>query len=362
MNGDEAIGLIIGGGFVMLFLAFVFGFWVSCIFGFLLFYICPPPSESPARAIVVVIIALIGLKIKSDIAKEKEIAKRKAEEEKEALRQRNMVYYTRLNRLRKTPYSEYTKDDVEFLAEEKPTRDMKRVLFKKILAAGNMNAAGLYLDSIEPFDWRDNPEPLIAQCDEVNAICESARMYYLKGKALERIRRRAEAVAAYKRAMEVDRATTVNEAKLKDYELEGVAKDIRRLEKALARESIERDGNYTLVKTGLDYENFVLGAIRRAGYECENTPTNDQGVDLVATLKNGWRLAVQCKFLGQHVSNSAVQEVVAGMRLYRCKFACVVSKSGYTKSAEKLAEANQVGLLHHGEIADYMARLDERRA
>ena len=89
------------------------------------------------------------------------------------------------------------------------------------------------------------------------------------------------------------------------------------------------------------------------------TPPTDQGVDIVVSLSSS-KIAVQCKFLSQPVSNSAVQEVVAGKVLYKCKYACVVSKCGYTQSAKKLAYANHVRLLSHDELPGYLAEVNRQ--
>ena len=121
---------------------------------------------------------------------------------------------------------------------------------------------------------------------------------------------------------------------------------------------IESEDGYGFVSTGLQYEQFVVGIIKRAGYACETTPATDQGVDIVVTTKHT-RIAVQCKFYSEPVSNSAVQEVVAGKALYKCNFACVVSNSTYTSSAKVLAKVNGVRLLHHGDIVNYLHEIDK---
>ena len=50
------------------------------------------------------------------------------------------------------------------------------------------------------------------------------------------------------------------------------------------------------------------------------------------------------------VGNSAVQEVVAGIGYYGANVGVVISNAGYTNSAKKLAEANNIKLIHHSEI------------
>ena len=122
-------------------------------------------------------------------------------------------------------------------------------------------------------------------------------------------------------------------------------------------DKIESEAGYNLVTTGIQYEQFVAGVIKRAGFSCEMTPVTDQGVDIVVLTKHS-RVAVQCKYYSEPVSNSAVQEVVAGKALYKCNYACVVSNSTFTSSAKVLAKANGVRLLHHGDVIKYLSEIN----
>lgn len=111
------------------------------------------------------------------------------------------------------------------------------------------------------------------------------------------------------------------------------------------------------VKTGLQYEEFIERTILSANFKCNKTSiSNDQGVDIIVSLKK-IKVAIQCKFYKNKVSNSAVQEVVAGQKYYKCKKACVVSPVPYTIGAQKLAKANNVTLLHHSDLIDWLHKL-----
>lgn len=91
---------------------------------------------------------------------------------------------------------------------------------------------------------------------------------------------------------------------------------------------------------GIDFEKYVARVFQHLGYETEETPkSGDQGVDLVV-IYGTKRIAIQIKGYYNSVDNSAVQEVVAGMRFYRCSQSCVVTNSRFTKSALDLAAAN----------------------
>jgi restriction system protein len=61
-------------------------------------------------------------------------------------------------------------------------------------------------------------------------------------------------------------------------------------------------------------------------------------------------LVAQCKKYSKPVGNKAVQEVVAGMKYYGANKGAVISTSGFTPSARKLASANNIALIHHSEI------------
>jgi HJR/Mrr/RecB family endonuclease len=73
--------------------------------------------------------------------------------------------------------------------------------------------------------------------------------------------------------------------------------------------------------------------------------SGDYGVDVTARKGLFRKYAVQCKYYSSPVGVSAVQEVVAGMRVYNCNRCMVVTNNVFTKPAQKLAEENDVILL-----------------
>lgn len=98
--------------------------------------------------------------------------------------------------------------------------------------------------------------------------------------------------------------------------------------------------------TGHDYEYVVANYLRRHGYSGVTVTqgSGDYGVDVVAK-KAGVRYAVQCKHYSKPVGQEAVREAVAGMAMYRCQRAMVVTNSTFTRAAEDLARINGVILL-----------------
>jgi restriction system protein len=100
-----------------------------------------------------------------------------------------------------------------------------------------------------------------------------------------------------------------------------------------------------------EYEHFCAGQFKSSGWEEAEATTgsNDQGVDVTAKRGSEF-LVAQCKKYSKPVGNKAVQEVVAGMKYYGANKGAVISTSGFTPSARKLASANNIALIHHSEI------------
>ncbi len=105
-------------------------------------------------------------------------------------------------------------------------------------------------------------------------------------------------------------------------------------------------------KKGIIFENNCMEILKNNGWKVKETPnTGDQGVDLIASIDN-LRICIQCKNHKKPVGNNAVQEISAGKLYWKGTHAVLVSKSGYTKSAQKLAKANKVKLLNDFELKD----------
>ena len=96
---------------------------------------------------------------------------------------------------------------------------------------------------------------------------------------------------------------------------------------------------------GIAFENQCMKILIAKGWRVEETPkSGDQGIDLIASIEK-YRLCIQCKDHKKPIGNKAVQEVSAGKKYWNGTHAILVSQSGYTKSAYKLAEANNVLLI-----------------
>lgn len=95
---------------------------------------------------------------------------------------------------------------------------------------------------------------------------------------------------------------------------------------------------------GYEFENFVAEMFSKMGYSTTVTKSSgDQGIDVIAE-KNGNKTGIQAKCYTNTVSNSAIQEVVAGIHYYNLSKAIVVTNNFFTNSAIELANANNVVL------------------
>lgn len=109
---------------------------------------------------------------------------------------------------------------------------------------------------------------------------------------------------------------------------------------------------------GIDFEHWVGDQLKIFGWETEVTqPGSDQGIDIVADYK-GTRVGIQCKRFNSNVGNKAVQEAYAAKRLFGLDRVAVITTAGYTKSAEELGKANNVGLYTVEDIANLAELLD----
>jgi hypothetical protein len=92
---------------------------------------------------------------------------------------------------------------------------------------------------------------------------------------------------------------------------------------------------------GYAFERFIGLIFFLMGYAIEITPkSRDQGVDIIAS-RGDRRIAIQCKRFakGALVSNSAIQEVFAGMSYYKCTDGLLVTTSSLTPHAQELADS-----------------------
>lgn len=96
--------------------------------------------------------------------------------------------------------------------------------------------------------------------------------------------------------------------------------------------------------TGLQFEDTIAELFKTLGYTVTCTKaTGDQGIDIVVE-RQGIRIGIQTKCYSSSVSNSAIQEVVAGLKHYNLDKGIVVTNNYFTKSAQDLAKSNDIVL------------------
>lgn len=110
----------------------------------------------------------------------------------------------------------------------------------------------------------------------------------------------------------------------------------RKLERQRRKEQL--DAGWQKCRTGCDFEYWLYSVFRK--YRCRvehQGKSGDMGVDLVVTLPNKKRFAIQAKHWTGSVGNGAVQEVFAGMKHFECHGCAVITSSWFTDAARKLA-------------------------
>jgi HJR/Mrr/RecB family endonuclease len=124
---------------------------------------------------------------------------------------------------------------------------------------------------------------------------------------------------------------------------------------------------------GLAFEEFVCDVLKKMGMKAHTTTqlrergklppsiqkssgSGEQGVDIVAFDK-GEKIAIQCKLYSSKVSNSAVQEISASLRLYGADRGVVITNQTFTSSAESLARANNIELIDRFSLEDMVKKV-----
>lgn len=124
--------------------------------------------------------------------------------------------------------------------------------------------------------------------------------------------------------------------------------EYRLFEDTMTRKTFKIKPGYSLqdidLMSGAEFEEFVARMFTQMGYITEVTKlSGDYGVDVIAE-KDGSKIGIQAKCYSGSVSNSAIQEIVAGMKYYNCQKGLVVTNSKFTKAAIELAKSNNIQL------------------
>ena len=110
------------------------------------------------------------------------------------------------------------------------------------------------------------------------------------------------------------------------------------------------------------FEEFAITLFQKAGFlNAKGTPSNDQGADILCEEIQGdgrtKKVVVQAKHWRGRVGNGAVQEVLGAMAYYRADLAFVLTTSGYTTSARRLAASDaRIRLIDRAELVRWIER------
>lgn len=119
---------------------------------------------------------------------------------------------------------------------------------------------------------------------------------------------------------------------------------------------IEFDDNMT----PNEYEYFCADILVGQGFDARVTKqSGDQGADIIVYNENNPFIVIQCKLYSSPIGNKAVQEISSAKYHYGARIAIVVSNHSYTKSAIELANTNDVLLIHHDDLRDFMQLLEQ---
>lgn len=131
-------------------------------------------------------------------------------------------------------------------------------------------------------------------------------------------------------------------------------KDLDDFEKQLLQENLTQNiliDDIDLM-TGYEFEEFVAKLFRKMGYKADVTrASGDQGIDVIVQ-KNGRGTGIQTKCYSKVVSNTAIQEVVAGINFYDLDKGLVITNNYFTYSAVELAEKNNIILWDRNKLVE----------
>lgn len=101
---------------------------------------------------------------------------------------------------------------------------------------------------------------------------------------------------------------------------------------------------------GLEFEKYIANTLKKQGYSIMTlTEQYGYGVDIIAN-KVSVRWGIQVKRYSGLVKAEAVRQVVAGLRVYGCDRAMVITNSVFSKFALSLAKSNRCVLLDRNDL------------
>lgn len=103
--------------------------------------------------------------------------------------------------------------------------------------------------------------------------------------------------------------------------------------------------------SGLEFERFVVGLLKRKGYQnVRLTEKYDYGIDIIAE-KEGITWGIQVKRCSGLVRANAVRQAVTALRMYGCDQAMVITNGYFSSIAVELANSNECMLVGRDMLA-----------
>jgi restriction system protein len=113
---------------------------------------------------------------------------------------------------------------------------------------------------------------------------------------------------------------------------------------------------------GRTFEKYLGSLFKYHGYKVVVTQASgDYGADLILE-RDGRKIVVQAKRYNKNVGISAVQEIHAAVGFYKAKEAWVVTNSGFTEAAHRLARSNKVRLIGRNELIQLSLQMNKEVA
>ena len=94
---------------------------------------------------------------------------------------------------------------------------------------------------------------------------------------------------------------------------------------------------------GHEFEYYCADLLENNGFSNVHVTSGsgDQGIDILA-VKDGIKYGIQCKCYSSDLGNKPVQEAYAGIRIYKCHVAVVLTNRYFTPGAIEVANATGV--------------------
>lgn len=210
---------------------------------------------------------------------------------------------------------------------------------------------------------KENPEHMT---EEVDSFCQSIKnsMYRFSQETVSVAEESSDQIQKEIKKQK-DRAISLAKGDLdcsiKDIDYDQIMKDEAEWRREqMGKSVVEQELDRVDKMDGHTFERWCASLLEASGFkDVEVTRgSGDQGVDVLATL-DGVRYAVQCKCYASDLGNKPVQEVYAGIAIYKCQLGSVMTNRRFTSGAKELAAATGISLWDRDWIISLLEELDD---